>query len=455
MEENNRLGVTPLPKLMLQMAVPAVVAQIINVLYNIVDRIYIGHIQGVGSAALTGVGVTFPIITMITAFSNIVGSGGAPLSAIWMGKGDKEYAGKIMGTGVAMLLFFAACLMAVFYIFKVPFLYLFGASDATIGYGNSYLSIYLGGTVFVLLALGLNPYIIAQGKPKAAMGSVLLGAALNIALDPLFIFVFGWGVAGAAIATVISQFFSALWVILFLTGKKADLALKWSGIRMDFRIIRRIAALGVAPFVMMFTDSLMSIILNRGLQIYGGDPYVGSLTIMQSVMQLYTVPLNGFTQGIQPIISFNYGRGDFGRVKKTYRAMIGLSFCLMFGVALAAVLFPEPLAKIFTTDQELIRLVGKVMPVFMFGMLFFGLQNGIQPTFVGLGQAKLSLAIAILRKIVLLIPLALILPLHFGVMGVYYAEPISDILSVTVAVILFLTNIRKILSQESLGKIRQ
>ena len=199
----------------------------------------------------------------------------------------------------------------------------------------------------------------------------------------------------------------------------------------------------------------MSIILNRGLQIYGGDLYVGSLTIMQSVMQLYTVPLNGFTQGIQPIISFNYGRGDFDRVKRTYRAMIGLSFCLMFGVALAAVLFPEPLAKVFTTDQELIRLVGKVMPVFMFGMLFFGLQNGIQPTFVGLGQAKLSLTIAILRKIVLLIPLALILPLHFGVMGVYYAEPISDILSVTVAVILFLTNIRKILSRESLGKIRQ
>lgn len=455
MEESNRLAVMPLPKLMAQMAVPAVVAQIINVLYNIVDRIYIGHIQGVGSAALTGVGVTFPIITLITAFSNIVGSGGAPLAAIWMGKGDKEYARRIMGTGVIMLLFFAACLMTVFYIFKVPFLYLFGASDVTIGYADSYLSIYLLGTVFILTALGLNPYIIAQGRSKAAMGSVLLGAVLNIALDPLFIFVFDWGVAGAAIATVISQFFSALWVIFILTGKKSDLTLKWSCIRVDFRIIKGIFALGVAPFVMMATDSLMSIILNRGLQIYGGDLYVGSLTIMQSVMQLFTVPLNGFTQGIQPIISFNYGRGDFGRVKKTYRAMIVLSFCIMFSVALAAVLFPQSLAAVFTTDQELIRLVGKVMPVFMFGMLFFGLQNGIQPTFVGLGQARLSLTIAVLRKLVLLIPLALILPLHFGVMGVYYAEPVSDILSVTVAVILFLTHIRKILSEESLEKIRK
>lgn len=287
------------------------------------------------------------------------------------------------------------------------------------------------------------------------MGSVLLGAALNIALDPLFIFVFHWGVAGAAVATVISQFFSALWVILFLTGKKADLPLKRCCIRVDFKIIKNIFALGVAPFVMMSTDSLMSVILNRGLQIYGGDLYVGSLTIMQSVMQLYTVPLNGFTQGIQPIISFNYGRGNFSRVKNTYRAMITLSFCIMFAASLAAVLFPQALASVFTTDQELIGLVGKVMPVFMFGMLFFGLQNGIQPTFVGLGQAKLSLTIAILRKIVLLIPLALILPLHFGVMGIYYAEPVSDILSVTVAVILFFTNIRKILSEESLEKIRQ
>lgn len=453
MNRDSRLACEPLGRLMVQMALPSVAAQVINVLYNIIDRIYIGHIPGVGSAALTGVGVTFPIITLITAFSNIVGAGGAPLSAIWMGKGDKDHAQKIMGTGLAMLLVFAACLMVLFYIFKVPFLYLFGASDATVGYGNAYLSVYLAGTVFVLVSLGLNTYIIAQGRSKTAMCSVLVGAVLNIILDPVFIFVFGMGVAGAAAATVISQFFSMLWVLCFLCGKKAVLGLKLSCIRLNGRIMKNITALGISPFVMTSTESLISIILNRGLQIYGGDMYVGTLTIMQSVMQFYTVPLNGFTQGIQPIISYNFGRGNFDRVRKTYRLMITCSFCLMFTVVLIAVLCPQRMASIFTTDPELIRLVGHVMPLFMFGMLFFGLQNGIQPTFVGLGQAKISLFIAVFRKVVLLVPLALILPHRFGVMGVFCAEPISDLISVTTAVILFLTHIRKILSQETLNNI--
>lgn len=449
----SRMGTERIGRLMVSMAVPSIIAQIINILYNIVDRIYIGHIPGVGAAALTGVGITFPVITLISAFSAFVGMGGAPLAAIWMGKGDRKHAEKILGSGACLLVIFTVVLMAVFYLFQRPFLYMFGASDATIGYSLDYMSIYLLGTLFVELALGLNPFIISQGRSRIAMISIVIGAVVNIALDPLFIFVFGWGVKGAAIATVLSQAVSAAWNVNFLMGKKSSLRLSLRHIRPDFRIMGQICSLGISPFIMRATESLISIVLNRGLQMYGGDMYVGSLTIMQSVLQLFSAPLSGFTQGVQPIISYNYGAGKFDRVKKLYRSMITVSFTISFAANMTAMCFPALYAALFTNDKELIGLVSRVMPVFLFGMLFFGLQNGIQPTFLALGQAKISLFIAMFRKVILLVPLALVLPRFFGVMGIYYAEPISDIISAATACILFALNIKKILSKEYLARI--
>ncbi|MBQ2935694.1 MAG: MATE family efflux transporter [Lachnospiraceae bacterium] len=451
--KEERMGTENIGKLMISMAVPSIVAQLINILYSIVDRIYIGHIEGVGMEALTGVGVTFPIITLISAFSAFVGAGGAPLAAIWLGKGEKQKAEKILGNGVTMLIIFTVVLMLFFYSFKRPLLYLFGASDATIGYASDYISIYLAGTIFVELALGLNAFIISQGQSRCAMIAVLLGAVANIVLDPVLIFGFGMGVRGAAVATVISQALSAAWTVGFLISKRSSLSIKWKAMKPEFFIIGRTMALGVSPFIMRATESLISIVMNSGLQRYGGDVYVGSLTIMQSVMQMYSAPLGGFTQGVQPIISYNFGAGKFDRVKKLYRTMI--TACFLFAAAATALvmIFPGFFAGMFTDDAELIALVKQVMPIFMCGMLVFGLQQGIQPTFLALGQAKISLFIAVLRKIILLVPLALILPLKFGVMGVYYAEPVSDVISAMTATVLFLLNINKIVSKESLQKI--
>ncbi len=447
-----RMATEGIGKLMLSMAIPSVIAQIINILYSIVDRIYIGHIEGVGMEALTGVGVTFPIITLISAFSAFVGVGGAPLASIWLGKGDRKRAETILGNGVTMLAAFTVLLMVVFYAFQRPLLYMFGASDATIDYAVDYISIYLVGTIFVELALGLNTFIISQGQSRIAMMAVLIGAVANIVLDPIFIFVFHMGVKGAARATVISQLLSALWTVGFLVSKKSSLTIKREALKPEWPVIGRIMALGVSPFIMRATESLISIVLNSGLQRYGGDIYVGSLTIMQSVMQMYSAPIGGFTQGVQPI-SYNFGAGNFDRVKKLYRRMIGICFAFSAGATALVIVFPRFFASLFTNDGELITLVGKMMPIFMCGMLVFGLQNGIQPTFLALGQAKISLFIAVFRKVILLVPLALILPLKFGVMGIYYAEPISDILSATVASVLFFTHIKKIVSRETLENI--
>ena len=452
-DKEQRMATEGIGRLMLSMAIPSVVAQVINILYNIVDRIYVGHIEGVGMEALTGVGVTFPIITLISAFSAFVGAGGAPLASIWLGKGDRKRAEKILGNGVSLLLLFTIFLMLFFYLFQTPLLYLFGASDATIGYASAYINIYLLGTIFVELALGLNTFIISQGQSKVAMAAVLIGAAANIILDPVFIFGLRMGVRGAAYATVISQALSALWTVGFLVGPKSSLTIRLWALKPELRTIGSVMALGVSPFIMRATESLISIVLNNGLQRYGGDIYVGSLTIMQSVMQMYSAPLGGFTQGVQPIISYNFGAGNFDRVKKLYRWMIGISFGAAAGATLLTMIFPGFFAGMFTNDENLVALVQQVMPLFVCGMLVFGLQQGIQPTFLALGQAKISLFIAIFRKVILLIPLALILPLKFGVMGIYYAEPISDVTSATVATILFLVNIKKIVSKETLQKI--
>ncbi|MCM1122399.1 MAG: MATE family efflux transporter [Eubacterium sp.] len=449
-----RMATDSIGKLMASMTLPAILAQIINILYSVIDRIYIGHMEGVGANALTGVGVTFCITMFVSAFSSFISNGAAPLAAIWLGKGDREHAEKILGNSVSFLLVCTVALMAVFYAFQRPLLYMFGASDATIGYATDYLSIYLAGTLFVELALGLNAFIICQSQSRTAMLSVLIGAVANIILDPIFIFGLHMGVKGAACATVISQALSAAWVLAFLLGKRSSLKIRKSCMRMEKGILGSVFSLGISPFIMSATESFISIVLNHGLQAYGGDMHVGSLTIMQSVMQLFSAPLNGFTQGMTPIVSYNYGAKNFDRVKKLYRWMIGMCFGFRFLTTATAMVFPRFYAGFFTNEVELVALTGQVMPIFMAGMLVFGLQNGIQPTFLALGQAKISLFIAVLRKIILLIPLAIILPYFMGVMGVYYAEPVSDIISATTASVLFLCNIRKILSEEALERIR-
>ena len=451
--KDNRLGTENITRLMISLAIPSVLAQIVNVLYNIVDRIYIGRIPGVGAVALTGVGVTFPIITIISAFSGFASGGGAPLAAIALGQGDRKRAERILGNCVSMLLFFTVILMAFFFVFQKPLLYVFGASDNTIGYSSTYISIYLLGTVFVELAVGLNTFISAQGQARTAMFSVLIGAVVNIVLDPIFIFVFHMGVAGAAVATIISQALSAAWVLRFLCSEKSGIRLKKAGMKPDFFLIGQIMALGVSPFVMSATESAITIVMNHGLQVYGGDLYVGSMTILQSVLQLVFVPISGFTNGVQPIISYNFGAGKFDRVKMTIKRMISITFLAAFVYVVFAMLRPGLFARLFTTDEDLIALVKKVLPVYIAGMSVFGVQSGVQSSFLGLGQAKISLCIALLRKVILLIPLALILPRFFGVMGVYYAEPVADILSVLTASTLFLLNIRKILSKEMLAKV--
>lgn len=451
--KDNRLGTENITRLIISLAIPSVLAQIVNVLYNIVDRIYIGRIPGVGAVALTGVGVTFPIITIISAFSGFASGGGAPLAAIALGQGDRKRAERILGNCVSMLLFFTVILMAFFFVFQKPLLYVFGASDNTIGYSSTYISIYLLGTVFVELAVGLNTFISAQGQARTAMFSVLIGAVVNIVLDPIFIFVFHMGVAGAAVATIISQALSAAWVLRFLCSEKSGIRLKKAGMKLDFSLIGQIMALGVSPFVMSATESAITIVMNHGLQVYGGDLYVGSMTILQSVLQLVFVPISGFTNGVQPIISYNFGAGKFDRVKMTIKRMISITFLAAFVYVVFAMLRPGLFARLFTTDEDLIALVKKVLPVYIAGMSVFGVQSGVQSSFLGLGQAKISLCIALLRKVILLIPLALILPRFFGVMGVYYAEPVADILSVLTASTLFLLNIRKILSKEMLAKV--
>lgn len=451
--KEQKLGTMPLPRLMASLAIPSVIAQLINVLYNIIDRMYIGHIPGSGPVALTGVGLTFPIITLISAFSAFIGAGGAPLASISLGKGDRNRAEKILGNGVSVLLIFSASLTVLFMLFRRPLLYMFGASDQTIHYGVDYITIYLVGTVFVQLALGLNMFITSQGQARTAMLSVLIGAIINIVLDPVFIFALRMNVQGAALATVISQAVSAIWVVHFLSSEKSAIQIRRKNIVPDLSILKSIMALGISPFIMQATESAISIILNRGLSMYGGDLYVGSMTILQSVMQLIVIPVQGFTQGVQPIISYNFGARKFDRVKKTYRMTICFTFAVATFLCILTLFFPGLFAGIFTTDQELIALVKKVMPIFMAGIAVFGIQMGCQTTFMGLGQAKISLFIALLRKVILLIPLALILPKFFGVMGIYYAEPISDITAATTATILFLCVRKRIVSEDALKRL--
>lgn len=443
--DSQRLGRVPLGRLMVSLAVPAVAAQLINVLYNIVDRIYIGHIEGYGDVALTGVGVTFPIIMLISAFSAFAGMGGAPLASIELGRKDVGKAELILGNSAGMIVLFSIVLTIGFSMFKTPVLYAFGASDVTITYAQSYIGIYLIGTIFVQVAVGLNTFISGQGESKTAMLSVVIGAVLNIVLDPILIFVMDFGVRGAAMATVISQAVSAAWVIRFLTCERSVMKLGVRNMRLRADIVKRIAGLGISPFIMQSTESMVSITLNSGLQNYGGDLYVGTMSIMTSIMQLILIPVQGIAQGVQPIISYSYGAGDKKRVKDAFMRLLasGLLGTLVLGGV--AVFVPKVYAGIFTNNEKLIQLTCQVMPVYFLGITIFGLQSACQSTFLALGQAKVSLFIALLRKVLLLIPLAIIFPKFMGVMGVYRAEPVADIISVVTTGIVFTFTMKKIL----------
>lgn len=441
-----RLGTERMLPLVYKMALPAVAAQFVNLLYSIVDRVYIGHIPGIGTDALAGVGVTTSLIILISSFSAIVGGGGAPLAAIALGQGDRVRAGKILGNGFVLLILFTLLTSFIAYTFMEPILLFTGASENTLEYAVDYLSIYLLGTIFVEISTGLNSFINAQGRPAIAMFSVLIGAFLNIILDPIFIFGFGMGVKGAALATVLSQACSAVWVLNFLFSRRASLPLEKRYMGLDRKVILSIVALGVSPFIMASTESLVGFVLNSSLKEFG-DIYISALTILQSAMQFASVPLTGFAQGFVPIISYNYGHGDKQRVKDCFRIVMITMFSFNLILMLLMILFPSTVASAFTSDERLIETVRWTMPVFLGGMTIFGLQRACQNMFVALGQARISIFIALLRKAILLIPLALILPNFMGVTGIYAAEAISDATAAICCTLLFFWQFPKILGK--------
>ena len=447
-QTQNPLGTQPIGRLLIRLAIPTVIAQLINVLYNIVDRIYIGNIPETGAMALTGLGITFPILMIVSAFASFVGMGAAPLASMRMGAGKDDEAEQILGTSTLLLLVLSVVLTVVIFLFKEPLLYLFGASDNIIGYADDYISIYLLGTVFVMLALGLNAFISAQGFAATAMLSVLIGAVCNIILDPVFIFLFNMGVRGAALATILSQAISAIWIVLFLVGKRTRLRIRKNYLRLPRRLIASIFALGISPFVMQSTESLVNIVLNRGLQNYGGDLYVGTLAIMTSLLQFITLPGQGIAQGAQPIISYNFGAGRPDRAKKAFRLLLTVVFTFTTVSCLLMVFLPSVFARVFTSDTALLSMTSDVMPIYFAGIWAFGLQLSCQITFLSLGQAKISLFLALLRKVFLLIPLSIILPHFFGVMGIYWAEPIADVVSAFTALGLFLATRNRIFVQK-------
>ena len=420
-----RLGTDPMLRLIFRMALPAVAAQFVNLLYAIVDRVYIGHISGIGTDALAGVGVTMSIVILISSFSAIVGAGGAPLAAIALGQGNRERAGKILGNGFVLLLLFTVVTSSLAYLFMEPVLLLTGASEHTLGYAEDYLSVYLLGTLFVELSVGLNAFINTQGRPGIAMTSVLIGAAMNIVLDPVFIFGLDMGVKGAALATILSQACSAGWVLRFLFSRQASLPLERRYMKLDKGIVLSMLALGVSPFIMASTESLVGFVLNGSLKHFG-DIHVSALAILQSAMQFASVPLVGFAQGFVPVASYNYGHGYKDRVRSCFRISLITMFSFNFVLMLMMICFPSVVASAFTDDEVLIGTVRCVMPVFLAGMTIFGLQRACQNMFVALGQARISIFIALLRKVILLIPLALLLPRFWGVNGIYAAEAISD-----------------------------
>lgn len=440
------LGSDKISGLLFKLALPAILAQLINLLYNMVDRMYIGHIKEVGSVALTGVGVTMPVIMCISAFAALVSMGGSPRASIMMGKGDKDEAERILGNCTSMLIGTAIILTVIVQFFGRDILMLFGASENTISYAWDYIQIYSLGTIFVQLALGLNAFINAQGFAKTGMLTVVIGAICNIILDPIFIFGLNLGVRGAALATILSQGVSCVWILKFLMSDKTTLLLKKKNMRLQGKTIFPCIALGVSPFIMQFTESILNICFNTSLLKYGGDVAVGSMTILSSIMQFSMLPIQGLTQGAQPIVGFNFGAKKINRVKQTFRLL--LLSCVTFTTCiwLICMFAPEVFIKIFTNDVELIQFTKWAVHIYMALCMIFGIQIACQQTFIALGNAKTSLFLACLRKIILLIPLIYILPCFFEnrVMAVFLAEPVADFIAVATTATLFYRQYRKL-----------
>ncbi len=446
------MGTGSVKKLMLKMAVPAVVGQVVNLLYNIVDRIYIGHLPEIGGTALTGVGLSAPIVMLLTAFALLAGAGGAPRAAIAMGRGDKAGAEKILANCFSMLMLLAVVLTAAIYAAAPWLLRLFGASDATLPYALPYSRIYILGSVFVLIVMGMNPFITTQGFAQISMLTTVIGAVINIVLDPVLMFVFDMGVEGAAVATVLSQAVSAVWILRFLTGKKTLLKLKASNMPLDPKVILPCLGLGVSSFVMISTESLLSVSFTSSLARYGGDVAVGAMTVLNSINQLVSMPLNGICQGGQPLISFNYGAGKLSRVKEAFYCQFGI--CVAYTTAFWLLLMglPDFFAGIFTNDTALVAYTGWAIRIFLACGFSVGYQISCQQAFVALGQAKISLFMACLRKLILLIPLIYILPVFFEnkVLAVFLAEPVSDVIAAAVTTAAFFRFFRTLIKKETI-----
>ncbi len=446
-ESRDFLGTESIGKLLLKLSLPAVAAQLVNMLYNIVDRIYIGRIPEVGDLALTGLGVCMPLILIVSAFAALVSMGGAPRASIFLGKQQEEEAEKIMGACLGFQLAVSAILTAVLCIWNKDMLLAFGASENTIEYAAGYMSIYALGTVFVQVTLGMNAFISAQGYAKVSMWTVLIGAVCNIVLDPLFIFVLKMGVQGAALATILSQAVSMVWVLRFLTGERSRIRLRRNTLRLDLRVVLPCVALGLAPFIMQSTESILSVCFNSSLLKYGGDMAVGAMTILTSVMQFAMLPMQGIAQGAQPISSYNFGAGNAQRVKKTFWLLVRCTTVYSIILWAFVMLCPGFFAGIFTTKPELIAFTQWALRIYCGALCLMGVQIACQMTFISLGNALSSMVVAIMRKFVLLIPLIYILPRIFAdkTMAVYLAEPVADVLAVTFTAVLFAFQFRKAL----------
>ena len=444
-DDKEMLGTAPIGKLLFKLALPTVVAQLINMLYNIVDRIYIGHMPGDGSLALTGVGVCMPVIMIISAFAALISSGGAPRASICMGKGDNKSAEKILGGCFTLQICISVILTVVLLIWNEDLLLMFGASKNTVVFATDYMSIYAIGTIFVQLTLGMGAFITAQGFAKIGMMTVLIGAVSNIILDPVFIFGFKMGVKGAALATIISQAISCVWVLSFLRGKKTYLKLQRKNMRIDGKLVFPCVALGLSAFIMQSSESVISVCFNSSLLKYGGDIAVGAMTILTSVMQFAMLPMQGIAQGAQPISSYNYGAGNSQRVKKTFKLLLTACVIYSFVIWGAIMLFPDIFAGIFTPDVSLIDFTAKALRIYCGVLCIFGVQIACQMTFVSTGNAPCSIIVAIVRKFILLLPLIYVIPniVKDKTMGVYLAEPVADVIAVTFTAILFAVQFRK------------
>ncbi len=444
------LGTQPIGRLLLNLALPTVAAQLINMLYNIVDRMYIGHIKDVGALALTGVGVCMPLIMIISAFAALVGNGGAPRASIYMGKKDTDTAQKILGNCFSLQIIISIILTIILLIGNKTFLLAFGASENTISYAVNYMNIYAIGTIFVQLTLGMNAFITAQGFAKTGMLSVLIGAVANIVLDPVFIFGMDMGVRGAALATIISQALSCIWVLSFLFGKKTFLKIKPENLRLHAKIILPCVALGSSLFIMQASESIISVCFNSSLLKYGGDIAVGAMTILTSVMQFAMLPLQGLGQGAQPIMSYNYGAKNNDRVRKTFQLLLKVSFGYSIVLWAIVMLFPQMFAMMFTSDNALLSFTSQALRIYMASMFMFGIQIACQMAFNALGKAKDSIIVAVMRKFILLIPLIYIMPAIFKANqtnAVYMAEPVADFIAVCFTAILFAFEFKKAMKE--------